>query len=85
MLSHIIDGNKWPIAFGSHTLTSSHAQVGKESLALISLSKSFTLTYIYGQEFTLIIDHKPSTTILGRKKAASTLYAKTCVATVIGS
>ena len=72
ILSHTFpDGSERPIAFVSRTLTpseSNYAQIEKEALALIFGVKRFHL-YLYGRQFTLVMDHKPLTAILVQRKA----------------
>ena len=78
VLSHVLpDGTKQPVAFASRTLSLSeknYAQVEKEALSLVFGVKRFH-TYFYGRSFTLVIDHKPLTTILGPKKGIPPLAA----------
>lgn len=78
VLSHVMqDGTERPIAFASHTLSSSeqnYAQVEKEALALVFGIKRFH-PYLYGRRFILVTDHKPLTAILGPKKGVPPLAA----------
>ena len=71
ILSHCYeDGSEHPIAFTSRTLTvaeKNYAQIDKEALALIYGVQKFHV-YLYGQRFTLVIDHKPLVTLLGPTK-----------------
>ena len=69
VLSHVIDGEEVPIAFGSRTLSSSemkYPQIEKETLSIIFGVKNFH-KYLYGRKFQVITNHKPLVTILGRK------------------
>ena len=79
VISHVFsDNTERPIAFASHTLTTSeqdYAQLEKEALALIFGIQKFH-RYLYGRKFTLITDHKPLTTILGPKKGIPSLAAE---------
>ncbi|MES9884563.1 MAG: RNase H-like domain-containing protein [Sedimenticola sp.] len=77
VLSHIIDGEERPIAFGSRTMTSSeknYSQLEREALAIIYGVKKFH-KYLYGRRFVLVTDNKPLSTILGPKKGVPTLAA----------
>ena len=62
VLSHIMtDGNEKLIYFTSRTLSSAeqnYVQIEQESLAVVFGVSKFH-KYIYGQEFTIIMDHKP--------------------------
>lgn len=59
VIAHILpDGSEQPVAFTSHTLTSSeknYAQVEKEALSLIFGVKHFH-TYLYRCQFMLVTD-----------------------------
>ena len=78
VISHTMpDGSERPIAFASHTLSSSekrYSQVEKEALALVFGVKKFH-QYLYGRQFTLVTDHKPLTAILGPKSGIPSLAA----------
>ena len=71
------DGAERPSAFASRTLSSSernYAQVKKEALSPVFGVERFR-NYLYGHNFTLVMDHKPLTTILGPKKCVPPLAA----------
>ena len=77
VISHVMpNGDERPIAFSSRTLQASenYAQIEKEVLALIFGIRKFH-EYLYGQQFTLITDHKPLLAILGLKKGIPSLAA----------
>ena len=78
VISHLMpDGTERPIAYGSRTLTKAeknYAQIDKEAAAIIFGIKKFH-PYIYGRKFTLIIDHKPLTTIFSPKSSLPALAA----------
>jgi hypothetical protein len=78
VISHVFpDGSERPIAFASRTLSTSernYAQLEKEALSLVFGVKKFH-QYLYGRRFTLIMDHKPLTAILGPKKGIPSLAA----------
>ena len=78
VLSHVFpDGSERPIAFASHSLSSSernYAQVEKEALALIYGVKKFH-RYLYRRRFTLVTDHKLLTAIFGPMKGIPSLAA----------
>ena len=78
VLSHILpDGSKHPVAFASRALSASernYSQVEKEALSLVIGVRTFH-QYLYGRRFTLIMDHKPLTTILGPKQGIPALAA----------
>ena len=65
VLSHVMsDGNKWPAAFTSRSLTNTerkYAQIDKEALYIVwggGGVKRFHV-FLYGRRFTLITGHKP--------------------------
>ena len=69
------DGSERPIAFASRTLSPSekqYARVEKEALSLVFGIKKFH-QFLYGRHFTLVIDYKPLTAILGPKNGVPSL------------
>ena len=66
VLSHKMpNGEERPVAFASRTLSSAernYSQVEKEALACVFAVKKFH-SYIFGQSFTLVTDHKPLLTL----------------------
>ena len=78
IISHIMpDGSERPIALESRTLIKAekgYAELGKEALSLIVGVKNFH-KYLYGREFTLLTDHRPLQTILGKTTGKPTLAA----------
>ena len=80
VISHVTsDGRERSITFASWVLSSSdwnYPQIEKEALSLIYGVKKFN-SYLYGRKFTLEMDHKPLTTILGSKKGIPAMAAAT--------
>lgn len=78
VISHILPGGEErPIAFTSRSLSSSeknYSQIDKEALALIYGVRKFH-NYLFGRKFTLVMDHKPLTNILGPKKGVPAVAA----------
>ena len=70
-MSHLSeDGEEKPIAFASCTLSQieqNYSMIAKEVLAIIFDVKKFH-QYLFGQQFTLLTDHKTLTYILGPKR-----------------
>ena len=64
VLSHISEhGERKPIAFASHTLSSTeqnYSMIEKEALAIILGVKTFH-QYLFGRRFTFLTDYKPLT------------------------
>ena len=61
VLCHLIGGVERPIYFASRTLTateSNYAQIEKEALAIVFALRKFHY-YLWGQNFTVVTDHKP--------------------------
>ena len=78
VLSHIMpDGSERPIPYASKTLKKAEVncpQLEKEALSIILGLKKFH-QYLYAKMFRLVTDHKPLTTLLGRKSAIATWAA----------
>ena len=78
VISHVFpNGSEHPIAFAFCTLSTSecnYVQVEREALSLVYGIQKFH-QYLYGHRFTLVIDHKPLTTILGPNKGIPPLAA----------
>ena len=79
VLSHVfLDGREHPIAYASHTLSSTeqnYSQIEKEALSLVFGVQNFH-TYLYGRRFTLVTHHKPLTTLLGPKHGICPMHCK---------
>jgi hypothetical protein len=61
VLSHLINGEERPIAFGSRTLSKTernYAVIDKEALAVVFGIKKFH-QYLFGRDFKIFTDHKP--------------------------
>lgn len=71
VLSHSLpDGSDRPIAFASRSLTSAernYSQLDKEATAVFWSCRKF-FDYLYGRQFTLIVDNKPMMSILHPEK-----------------
>ena len=77
VLSHVIDGEEYPIAYASRSLTTSernYCQLEREGLAIIYGLTKFH-KYIYGRAFTIITDNQPVARILGPKRGIPSLAA----------
>ena len=78
VLSHVVpDGNERPVAFASRSLNKTerkYAQIDKEALPIVWGMKRFHV-YLYGRQFTLIIDHKPLTAIFHPVKGVPAMNA----------
>ena len=70
VLSHVIDGVERPCYFASRALSiaeRNYSQLEKEALALVFALKKFHY-FIWGQQFTLVSDHKPLLGIFSNDK-----------------
>ncbi len=78
VLFHILpDGTERPIQYASKTLTDAernYSQLEREALSIIFGIKKFH-TYLYGQKFKLVTDHKPLLSILSPEKAVPVMVA----------
>ena len=75
VLSHVFPDGERPVAFASHTLSSSeknYSQIEKETLSLIFGITKFH-QYLYGRHFTLVTDHKLLTTLLSPSRGTPPL------------
>ena len=77
-LVHVMqEGSEQPVAYASRSLQSAeqkYAQIKREALAIVFAVKRFH-QYVYGQEFTLVTDHRPLCKILGPKEGDPPLAA----------
>ena len=77
VLSHVINGEERPIAYGSRSLSAAernYCQLEREGLAVIYGLMKFH-KYIYGRKITIVTDNKPITKILGPKVGIPSLAA----------
>ena len=78
VLSHTMsDGTERPIAYVSRTLSKAeinYSQIDKEALAIIWGVKKFH-NYLYGQNFIIVTDHQPLTSIFHPKKSIPIMTA----------
>ena len=71
------EGVDKPIAFASRTLSAAeknYSHLEKEGLAVVFGVKRF-YQYLFGQNFTIVTDHKPLLGLLGEKQAVPTMAA----------
>lgn len=67
----MFDGEERPIAYASQTLSKrkhNYAHIMKEALAIVFGVHKFH-QYLYGNKFTLLMDHHPLTSILNLLKS----------------
>lgn len=78
VMAHLLpDGSERPIVFASRTITTcemNYSQIEKVSLALVFVVKKFH-KFLYTRKFTLVIDHRLLTFLLGPTKSIPTLEA----------
>ncbi|XP_060754235.1 uncharacterized protein K02A2.6-like [Neoarius graeffei] len=78
VISHRLpNGEERPIAFASRTLSKAeqnYAQIEREALGIIFGVRRFH-SYLYGHNFTLLMDHRPLKTILSPSKATPSMAA----------
>ena len=78
VISHVLpNGVERPVAFASRSLLKSeqnYSQIDKEAPALVFGVQKFH-TYLYRRKFTLVMDHKPLTSIFGLKKGVPSVAA----------
>ena len=77
VLSHVIGGVEKPVAYTSRTLNSAernYSMIEKEGLAIVYAIRKFH-SYLWGNRFTIVTDHKPLLGLLGREKPIPALAA----------
>ena len=75
VLSHQVGEDDLPIAFASRSLVSAeknYSQIDKEALAIVFGVKHFH-QYLFGQFFTIKLDHKPLQHLLGETKGITAM------------
>ena len=73
----MLDGSERSVAFVSRTLTKTqrrYVPIDKEALSIVWEMKWFHV-YLYGRGFTLIIDHKPLTSVFHPEKGVPAMSA----------